>query len=123
MLEPQARTWFAQSYASALSNYDEVAIMAMPYMEQAERPQDWMDKLFEQVAQTPQGLERTVFELQTRDWRSGQAVPTAELSRVVRRLHTLGARHIAYYPDDQFQDHPAVREFQQVFSMRSAPAP
>lgn len=123
VMAPESRDWFAQSYTSALQHFDEVVVMAMPYMEQAEHPQAWMDQLFEQVARHPEGLERTVFELQTKNWRTGRPLPTAELSQTVQRLHTLGARHIAYYPDDQFQDQPVLRDFQRVFSMRSAPAP
>ena len=42
-------------------------------------------------------------------------------AEVVDELHTLGARHIAYYPDDLFQDQPRLADFKAAFSMRSHP--
>jgi biofilm PGA synthesis lipoprotein PgaB len=40
VLDHASETWFAQSYASGLQNYDFVAVMAMPYMEKADQPKN-----------------------------------------------------------------------------------
>ena len=64
---------------------------------------------------------KTVFELQATDWRVRKPIPTAEMAATVRELNTLGARHIAYYPDDLFQDQPRLKEFRRVFSMTGRP--
>jgi len=48
VLQPESASWFAQSFASGLQNYDFVSLMAMPYMEKASNPQQWMKDLFAQ---------------------------------------------------------------------------
>lgn len=121
VMNPATESWFAQSYVTALQHYDRVAIMAMPYMEKAAQPRQWLRQLFDKVKAVPGALDRTVFELQARDWRNGQPIPTREMAEVVDELHTLGARHIAYYPDDLFQDQPRLADFKAAFSMRSHP--
>jgi biofilm PGA synthesis lipoprotein PgaB len=121
VLTPRAEQWFAQSFASSLQHNDYVAVMAMPYMEQASDPKQWMRDLFERVAAVPGALEKTVFELQAVDWRTGKPIPTEEIVDTVRTLNTLGARHIAYYPDDLFKDQPRLALFKRVFSMRTQP--
>ncbi|RBH45809.1 poly-beta-1,6-N-acetyl-D-glucosamine N-deacetylase PgaB, partial [Pseudomonas sp. MWU13-2860] len=121
VLNPESEAWFAQSFDSALRHYDRVAVMAMPYMENATDPKAWMRRLFDKVAAKPGALEKTVFELQATDWRVRKPIPTAEMAATVRELNTLGARHIAYYPDDLFQDQPRLKEFRRVFSMTGQP--
>ncbi|TDR76623.1 poly-beta-1,6-N-acetyl-D-glucosamine N-deacetylase PgaB [Paludibacterium purpuratum] len=121
ILNPNAREWYAQTLKSGLAHYDSVAIMAMPYMENASDPKAWLQRLFQQVATVPGALDKTVFELQAENWRTKMPVPTKEMADWVRLLNTLGARGIAYYPDDVFNDHPALAEFKRVFSMRSLP--
>jgi len=121
VLQPESASWFAQSFASGLQNYDFVSLMAMPYMEKASNPQQWMKDLFARVAAVPGALDKTVFELQSVDWRSAKAVPTQEMVDTVQRLNTWGARHIAYYPDDLFKDQPRLQLFRRVFSMRAVP--
>jgi len=121
VLNPVSTQWFSQSFATALQHYDRVAVMAMPYMENAADPQRWLRQLFDKVAAVPGALDRTVFELQAKDWRTGRPIPSADMVRAVRLLHTLGARHIAYYPDDVFEDQPKLAEFRPVFSMSSSP--
>lgn len=121
VMNPATESWFAQSYVTALQHYDRVAIMAMPYMENAAQPRQWLHQLFDKVKAVPGALDRTVFELQARDWRNGKPIPTREMAEVVDELHTRGARHIAYYPDDLFQDQPRLADFKAAFSMRSRP--
>jgi len=121
VLNPVSQSWFAQSFATALQHYDQVAVMAMPYMENAAQPQAWLRQLFAKVAAVPGAVDRTVFELQARDWRSGKPIPSQEMAGQVRELHTLGARHIAYYPDDLFTDQPRLVDFKPAFSMATRP--
>jgi biofilm PGA synthesis lipoprotein PgaB len=121
VLQPESATWFAQSFATGLRNYDFVAVMAMPYMEKAARPKQWMRDLFQRVSAVPGALDKTVFELQSVDWRTARPVPTSEMVETVLDLNTQGARHIAYYPDDLFKDQPRLASFKRVFSMRALP--
>jgi biofilm PGA synthesis lipoprotein PgaB len=119
LLEPTSRKWLAQDYDQSLAAYDYTAVMAMPYMEEVQDPQGWLAELARRAAATPLGLERTIFELQARDWRSGKPVPDKELARQVSVLRRLGARHLAYYPDDFLHDQPSLSTVQAAFSVRS----
>src|SRR5690606_41322170 len=84
VLEPAREAWFAQRLDAFNLAYDYTALMAMPRMEGAGDSRAWLRALVDAVATHPGGLERTVFELQTRDWRTGQAVPDAELTAQAR---------------------------------------
>lgn len=118
LLEPEAAQWFAQDYEQSLAAYDYTAIMAMPYMEQVSDPQRWLAALARRVAATPLGLERTVFELQARDWRTGKPVPDAELLKQWALLRRHGVRHLAYYPDDFHNGQPSLATARATVSVR-----
>ncbi|HFD92033.1 MAG TPA: poly-beta-1,6-N-acetyl-D-glucosamine N-deacetylase PgaB [Gammaproteobacteria bacterium] len=123
ILDPQAETWFAQSLDLFLENYDYTAVMAMPYMEQARHPRRWLKKLVERVAEKPGALQKTVFELQARDWRSGAAVGSDELQAQMGLLLNLGALNFGYYPDDFAQAHPDIQRIRPIMSLNSYPYP
>lgn len=114
LIEPASEAWFAQSYPRFLQAYDYTALLAMPYLEKADDPTAWLSRVTDAVAQYPNGLDRTLFELQTVDWHSGEKVSDAELAAQIDLLLNLGARHIAYYPDD----FPAGRPDMQVLRER-----
>ncbi|WP_225781932.1 poly-beta-1,6-N-acetyl-D-glucosamine N-deacetylase PgaB [Xenophilus sp. Marseille-Q4582] len=118
VLEPEARQWFAQDYEASLAAYDYVALMAMPRMEEVADAQAWLAQLARRVAATPGGAERTLFELQARDWRSGQPVPDAELQAQWQLLQQLGMRHLGYYPDDFHHDQPSLALLRRMLSTR-----
>jgi len=119
ILEPQSQAWFAQSLPDALAHFDWVALMAMPYMEGARDPERWLTALVHRVAQVPGALEKVVFEIQTRDWRSGQPLPAATVERHLRTLQRAGARSIGYYPDDFIGDQPPLGAVRSTISVRA----
>jgi biofilm PGA synthesis lipoprotein PgaB len=121
VLDPQAETWFAQSFPNALASYDQVAVMAMPRMEAVPDSRKWLDALVRKVAETPGAMKKTVFELQARDWRSGIPVPTAELARQMRDLQLAGALNYGYYPDDFHHDQPVFAVIRPAISLSSQP--
>lgn len=121
VLEPASEAWFAQQLPAFVKAYDYVALMAMPYMEQAGRPRAWLARLVDTVRATPDALPRTVFELQTVDWRTGQPVPAPELEAQVRLLQSRGARHLAYYPDDFPKDRPPLDSARAAMSALTYP--
>ncbi|HEY5647073.1 MAG TPA: poly-beta-1,6-N-acetyl-D-glucosamine N-deacetylase PgaB [Pseudomonadales bacterium] len=108
LLSPDAERRFAQSYGRFLEAYDYTALMAMPYLEGAADPGRWLKRVVETVARHPNGLDRTLFELQTVDWHTGIRLPDEELARHLDVLLYSGARHIAYYPDDFLNGRPAL---------------
>lgn len=119
VLQPESSEWFAQDYEQALAAYDYTAVMAMPYMEGASDPDAWLAELASRVAATPNGFEKTLFELQARDWRDGTPIPDATLARHWALLHRMGARHTAYYPDDFHTNQPGLETLQRALSIRA----
>jgi biofilm PGA synthesis lipoprotein PgaB len=95
--------------------------MAMPYMEKADEPNKWLKELTNKVAQNPNGLRRTIFELQTKDWNTGKKIDEKILSEQFHLLRVNGARNLAYYPDDFISGHPAVDVIKESFSLRTEP--
>ena len=108
LLEPESEQWFAQNFARFLDAYDFTALMAMPYLEEAQNPRRWLERVVQQVSEYPLGLEKTLFELQTYDWQRGEALSERELATHIDLLLDSGARHIAYYPDDFISGRPRL---------------
>jgi len=113
---------FAQSMGGFLASYDRVALMAFPFMEGADKPLPWLEALVAKVRSAgPEALSRTVFELQTKDWRTGKAVESALLARQMEVLVKQGAIHLAFYPDDFPRQHPDLEAIAPWFSLRRTP--
>ena len=74
-----AQEHFAQDYAAFLRRYDYVAVMAMPYLEQARDPRRFYERLAVAALRVDPGAERTIFELQTVDWREQKPLPAREI--------------------------------------------
>lgn len=121
VLQPAAEAWFAQQLPAFNRAYDYTALMAMPYMENASDPTRWLERLVAQVAASPEGLERTIFELQSTDWRGPRPVEPATLEAHARRILATGGRHLAYYPDDFLKDQPPLESARAVMSARAFP--
>ena len=97
---------YAQSLEESLNHYDFTAIMARPYMEQVSDPQKFYADLIHRVSQYPNGLKKTVFELQSVNWRNNQKVPSEEMADTIRSLYQQGVIHVGYYPDNPIEGHP-----------------
>ena len=112
---------YAQSYDDFLGAYDHVAVMAMPYLEGVRDTDAFYATLVAAVGARPEGLARTVFELQTVDWRTSRVIPDAELVRTLRSLQARGVRHLAYYPDDFIADQPSLDALRRGMSLATFP--
>jgi len=118
-LNRDAQEWYAQSLSDSIEKYDYTAIMAMPYMEQADDAGAFYNQILANVKQQECGLERTVFELQTVNWRkNNDPISPQELSLTIQHLYDLGVNHIAYYPDDLFHNNPDADLMKRVFSKK-----
>ncbi len=124
VLDPASEAWFAQDLDQFLAAYDYAAVMAMPMMENVPPAEvdAWLRHLVAEIAKRPEGLKRTVFELQSVDWRTDVKTPTEELGRQMRLLLRLGALNFGYYPDDFLVDHPNQARLHRDFSLQSYPA-
>lgn len=119
-LNKNAQEWYAQSLEDSIRRYDYTAIMAMPYMEQADDAGAFYDQLVSNVKQQPCGLERTVFEIQTVNWRkNSEPLSSQELSLTIQHLYDSGINHLAYYPDDLFRNNPDADLMKRVFAKKS----
>lgn len=127
ILQPESEAWFAQNLDDFLAAYDWTAPMAMPYMEQVPAGQEnaWLDRLVDAVASRPNALRRTVFELQSRDWRAADAPPVDSkvLASWMQRLQRRGARNFGYYPDDFHNNQPRLDVVRPALSNAWYPAP
>ncbi len=121
VLQPESEAWFAQQLPAFNRAYDYTALMAMPYMENADDPTRWLEQLVARVAASPDGLDRTIFELQSTDWRASQPLAPALLEAHARRVLATGGRHLAYYPDDFLKDQPPLESARAVMSARAFP--
>ena len=121
VLQPDSEEWYAQSLPTGLEAYDYVAIEAMPFMEQAENPDTWLEDLVKKVAAQPNGLSKTVFELQTVDWNTQKKIPMATFLKQLKLIQGMGAIHLGYYPDNVFEDHPKLEEMESAFALPRFP--
>lgn len=127
-LNAGSEEWFAQSMPVFLRDYDYTALMAMPFMERAARPDEWLRNLVKEVKRHPDGLRRTVFELQSIDWpRDGRGktvrIPSEELRKQMRMLVLSGVKNFGFYPDDFAANHPAASIITPAFSLKESHEP
>ncbi len=120
-LNPDAQEWYSQSLSESIKTYDYTAIMAMPYMEQADDHQAFYKNIVDNVKAQECGLERTVMEIQTVNWRKkdDEAIPAEEIDQTYDALYGMGVHHVAYYPDNQFKNIPDAEMISRSMSQKS----
>lgn len=122
VLDPIEELYFSQNLELFLQHYDYTALMAMPYLEEADDAETWLRELVTAVDLLPGGLKKTIFELQSVDWNQPKTpLPTSTLVRHMRLLQGLGAVNFGYYPDDFLTDHPAAEQLHPAFSLNTMP--
>jgi len=117
LLKPYSEEWYAQSLPSFMKHYDYIAIEAMPFMEEADNPKQWLSELVKKTAETPGAIDKMVFELQAVDWKKQQDLPMPTFIEQFELLKKIGAKHIGYYPDNVHHDHPKLSDLQRFFSV------
>jgi biofilm PGA synthesis lipoprotein PgaB len=122
LLDPGGELYLAQRLDDYLAAYDYVALMAMPHLEGARDERGFYRALAGAVGRAPLGLDKTIFELQTVDWRTGARVDADELERTLRALQAVGVRHLAYYPDDFVNGEPELAPLRRGISLATHPA-
>lgn len=121
VLDPDGERYLAQNLGEFLETYDYVALMAMPALEGAAHAESFYAGLVTAIAAEPHGLERTLFELQTVDWRSGSPIEAGAIRDRMRWLQSRGVRHLAYYPDDFVRNQPRLDILRQGLSLARYP--
>ena len=115
VLDPESENWFSQSMPSTYQYYDYNAIMAMPYMEEADDHQQFYLDLIQQSKKYDPTLDRTIFELQAVNWINNQKISTQEITETIQFLKQHGVKHIGYYPDDFVNEHPQPSKLKSAF--------
>lgn len=125
MLAPDSESWFAQNLDDFLAAYDWTAPMAMPFMEKVPEGEAdaWLDRVVDSITRRPGAVDRTIFELQAVDWRTGQPVKSELLAHWMRRLQVRGARSFGYYPDNFITGAPRVEVVRPALSNNGALQP
>ena len=121
MVQPEAELWFAQDYELFLKNYDYVVVMAYPHMEGLKKPSPWLKNLVVRAKESPLGLGKTVFKIQTYNWDREEWMSNRLLLRELRDILSSGGRHLAYYPDNVFEDRPALNTIKLEMSTKTYP--
>ena len=119
-LNPSSEEWFAQSIANGLDHFNWVALMAMPYMENASNPTEWLNNLVDKTQVYPKASKKLVYEFQAKDWNTGKPIPTKELAGWMRTMRIKGIFNYGYYPDNQFTNQPNMELLKQELSTKSA---
>ncbi|MAK56709.1 MAG: poly-beta-1,6-N-acetyl-D-glucosamine N-deacetylase [Pusillimonas sp.] len=127
ILQPESEAWFAQNLDDFLALYDYTAPMAMPYMEGVapDQANQWLTQIVNEVAKRPGALERTVFEIQARDWSKPDSpfISGTVMASWLETLQLAGAKHFGYYPDDFIANHPPLAEIRPAISASWYPYP
>lgn len=120
ILEPDSESWFAQNLDDFLTAYDWVVPMAMPLMESipTEENHTWLKQLISKIAARPGALDKTIIELQTKDWsqKPQRAIPDQRLVEWMRILQLSGIKNYGYYPDDFINNQPDISRIRPEFS-------
>lgn len=121
VMDPKSELWFSQNYPQMLRSYDYTAIMAMPYMEKAPKPLEWLSTLSSKVKKFDPLFTKTLFELQSVDWLTEQAISNQILKSHFRLLMQSGITNIGYYPDKFLDNHPQLKTIQSSLSLNTTP--
>jgi biofilm PGA synthesis lipoprotein PgaB len=104
---PDATTWFAQDFKSYLRTYDYTVVMAYAEMEGKNDHRAWYRELFKATGGR-ENAARVVFKLQAYDWKAEKWVSDGVIKEDLTFLLSLGAQHVAYYPDNVYRNKPNV---------------
>lgn len=124
LLDPAGPGYLAQDFDSYLIHYDYTAVMAMPFLEGAgddRQARNFYRQLVRQVSLRPGAMQRTIFQLQTVDWRDKQRLDSVTIKQTLRWLQSMGVANLAYYPDDFIGNHPELSELRQGISLARYP--
>ena len=119
--DPESEEWYAQNFADSLKYYDYVVVMAYPKMEKAGNPKRWLKELVKKAKKYTNGLDKTVFKVQTYDWDSKHWIDTKTVKEWLRLLVSYGAQHIGYYSDNYIENEPKENIIRLIMSTEDFP--
>lgn len=118
---PESEEWFCQNYEKCLGLYDYTVIMAYPRMEKKSNPLKWLRKLVAKTATFKKGLDKTVFKVQSYDWKSEEWIDSTTVSLWLKTILAAGGHNVAYYPDDYRVNEPKLKVIRRVIGTEDFP--
>jgi len=127
VLNSESEQWTAQNLAQFIESYRWTVPMAMPEMENipAAEQNQWLKQVVARIKQIPGGLDKTIIELQSIDWRHPDTVQSnndRHLVQWIEALQVLGVRNYGYYPDNFLINKPALSTIRPYISSAWYPA-
>ena len=127
VLNSESEQWTAQNLAQFIESYRWTVPMAMPEMENipAAEQNQWLKQVVARIKQIPGGLDKTIIELQSIDWRHPDTVQSTNdrhLVQWIEALQVLGVRNYGYYPDNFLINKPALSTIRPYISSAWYPA-
>jgi biofilm PGA synthesis lipoprotein PgaB len=120
--DPPSESWFAQNYFKSLKAYDYTVVMVYPYLEGMKGNfNGWFKRLVSTAQSYPQGIDKTIFKVQTFDWKRKKWLKPQMVNSWLSELVGDGAHHIAYYPDDFLENHPRADVIRLMMSTEDYP--
>lgn len=115
VLDARAEAGTAQSFVSALKQYDFIVVSVTPAARDQINIDAWLSTLVNAVTRVPGAINTTAFLL--------DSVPlsSARLAAQLRLLQRNGARNFGYSPDDVSRDHPALAIIRPAISLKTNP--
>jgi len=121
LTDPESEAWFAQNFEDYLEHYDEIVVMAYPEMEEQPDANHWLESLVQRVRAHPGAIKKTVFKLQTFDWKQNQWIGDKTILERMRTILAAGGIHLGYYPDNVFRNRPKEQHIRLEMSQNSIP--
>jgi len=80
----------------------------------------WLAELISRVDKR-HAIDKVIFKVQSYDWKNDRPINGAILKKELRLLVSSGVRHLAYYPDNVFQNQPEIERVSSIISTRTLP--
>lgn len=116
------KPWFMQTLPKYIANYDYTVLSVKPYEHgQSNNPKQagkWVKNVAVGVKETGTPLQKTIFDLQAKDWRSNRVIPAQELVGWMGVLKKEGVKNLSYSPDSFTQNQPAMGIVKPAFSIK-----
>jgi biofilm PGA synthesis lipoprotein PgaB len=121
LTDPRSEEWLAQNYKLSLDTYDYVVVMAYPQMDKVRNPSKWLKGLVKKAKEYPDSMQKTVFKVQAFDWEENKWLRDKTILEEIRDILASGGRHIAYYPDNVWEDKPVLKTIKLEMSTEGFP--
>jgi biofilm PGA synthesis lipoprotein PgaB len=112
---PESKIWFSQDFKSYLEKYDYTVVMAYAAMEGKWNSRKWYRELFNAAGGREQA-GKIIYKLQAYDWKKETWLEGRDLKKDLTFLLSIGANHVAYYPDDVHRNRPDVKTLSSILS-------